>query len=624
MTDKPKIQKGLDFVDSVTINETQNRFFYESIKHTVTTTYRKLYAKFLLECRDGEAVSWGVFNYLKSFYVTSATEKDLEMCVCKKHLHGRWSIAALLENAEKQNIDTGDINDYYSLLEHLTKSCPPEEGTHISWACFENETRMCEDVKRRWDELKTKLMEQDDGETKVSLRHFVYVNHETKKGVQYARLEITKSEVTMSDILTFMDDKIFKLIFHRNDLKHNRSTIHQLRDHLADATLHVDLAENLTVPVKQSPQQMYWSKKQVTVHSAILKINGNKEYHPYLTEDMCHDQQLVGVILKKLLIIAAESNPKLILVESDNGNDYKSAEHFHLVQEYCNELGIPILRVYGTPEHCKHEVDHVGGIAKAALRRAIAADVFFANVSEMVEYLEEEFGDRNTPKYVVREITKLEVETSRQKASSFKYRTVQGTTTFRAILFKPNSSTIRASKRICICAKCMEDYSSCELFQEHSLQVDPVKAPSRRSAALMRTTSEEESADTATNEFLPAGSVVAVAPSTTSIDPVWFMEIKGHFIAEEDKMDKHGLLVNEGQEYLEGYWLEQHGETKKLMKFERKKEAVFFYKESVVYPFVNSTPGKKDGQIYIDKVDYYDILVMLMEMACHSFRQMTY
>ena len=97
---------------------------------------------------------------------------------------------------------------------------------------------------------------------------------------------------------------------------------------MAEATLHIDLEENLMVPVKQSPHQMHWSKKQVTVHSAILKRNGNKEYHPYLTEDMCHDQQLVGANLKMLLNIAAESNPKFILVESDNGNDYKSAEHF--------------------------------------------------------------------------------------------------------------------------------------------------------------------------------------------------------------------------------------------------------------------------------------------------------
>jgi hypothetical protein len=45
----------------------------------------------------------------------------------------------------------------------------------------------------------------------------------------------------------------------------------------------LDLAENLTIPIRESPQQMHWHKKQVTVHSGILKMNGDKEYHPYMT-----------------------------------------------------------------------------------------------------------------------------------------------------------------------------------------------------------------------------------------------------------------------------------------------------------------------------------------------------
>ena len=603
VSDKPKIQEGLDFVDSVTIIKKRNRFFYESIKHTVSATSRKLYAKFLLECTDGESVSHGTFRALKPFYITNTTEKDLEMCVCKKHLHGRWGIAALLENSKKQNMHTGNITDYYTLLEHLTKSCPSEDHTYISWRCFENDEGICEDVRRSWNDLKANLTEQDDGETTVCLKQFEYVNHETKKGEAYKQLEMRTSQATIADILKFLDTKIFELIFHRNDLKHHRSTIHTLRDNLAEATVHVDLAENLTVPLKQSPQQMHWSKKQVTVHSGILKVNGTKQYHPYLTEDMCHDQQLVGVNLKRLVVAAAKSSPRLILVESDNGCDYKSSEHFHIVQELCDEIGIPILRVYGTPEHCKHEVDHVGGIAKAALRRAIASDYFFENVGEMVEYLEEEFGDKSSPKYVVREISKYEVDEKRKTSTKFKYITLKGTNTFRTMLFNPKSPTVKASKRICICANCMEEYGSCELFTKHELQSVRMNTTSRRSTAVMRPSNDDPTVG------LPPGTVVAVAPSSTSSLPLWFMQIKGQFIAEVDKTDKLGLFVNAGEEYLEAYWLEQHGETKKCYKFERNKESVFLFKESIVYPFVKSTPGKNERYLSIDKVDYTDILM---------------
>ena len=89
---------------------------------------------------------------------------------------------------------------------------------------------------------------------------------------------------------------------------------------------------------------MHWSKRQVTVHSGIVKVNGIKEYHPYLTEDNQHDQALVGVNLERLVDVAAMRSPSAILVESDNGNDYKSAQHFFDVQRICDKVRVPIIR----------------------------------------------------------------------------------------------------------------------------------------------------------------------------------------------------------------------------------------------------------------------------------------
>ena len=78
----------------------------------------------------------------------------------------------------------------------------------------------------------------------------------TKKGKKIKRLEMKSTKASIADILAFIDKLIFKLIFHRNDLKHHRTTIYKLYQ-FTEASLHVDLAENLTVPVKQSPQQMH-------------------------------------------------------------------------------------------------------------------------------------------------------------------------------------------------------------------------------------------------------------------------------------------------------------------------------------------------------------------------------
>ena len=80
---------------------------------------RELYKKYLLEYSN--PVSYGTFMALKPFYVRSATTRDIEMCVCKKHLHARWCIQAIIECASQQNIGIGAITSYNTFFEYLTQ-----------------------------------------------------------------------------------------------------------------------------------------------------------------------------------------------------------------------------------------------------------------------------------------------------------------------------------------------------------------------------------------------------------------------------------------------------------------------------------------------------------------------
>ena len=118
------------------------------------------------------------------------------------------------------------------------------------------------------------------------MKLFEKVEVVTNKGDTCKRLELRQNKSLAAEIIAFIDTFLFKLIFHRNDLQHHRSTIHQLSQQFTEASIHMDLdlAENLTIPIRESPQQMHWHKKQVvTVHSGILNMNGDKEYHPYMT-----------------------------------------------------------------------------------------------------------------------------------------------------------------------------------------------------------------------------------------------------------------------------------------------------------------------------------------------------
>ena len=109
-------------------------------------------------------------------------------------------------------------------------------------------------------------------------------------------------------------------------------------------------------------------------------------------------------ILEILKKVDFSKNPGYIVTESDNCSyQYKSSAHFHGIQTLANKFQVNVIRIFNIGEHEKDEVDHVGGLAKATLHRAIAAGEFF-NVGEMVEYLDETLHSTEDLKYNVKEI----------------------------------------------------------------------------------------------------------------------------------------------------------------------------------------------------------------------------
>ena len=65
-----------------------------------------------------------------------------------------------------------------------------------------------------------------------------------------------------------------------------------------------DFSENLSVPVKYEPRSMYWSHEQISVHSGITKLNGEKIYHPYFSDDKSHDVVFTDLAIKEMLTTA--------------------------------------------------------------------------------------------------------------------------------------------------------------------------------------------------------------------------------------------------------------------------------------------------------------------------------
>ena len=109
-----------------------------------------------------------------------------------------------------------------------------------------------------------------------------------------------------------------------------------------------------------------------------------------------------------------------------------------------NKFQKPIIRIFGVAGHGKGEVDHVGGTAKVAVRREIAAGQTFLDSEDIVEFLDKKFENSST-NYVFREIKSRDLDIEWAEAGRFAYPTINGSSKFHTMVFIPNSETFSAS-----------------------------------------------------------------------------------------------------------------------------------------------------------------------------------
>ena len=112
-----------------------------------------------------------------------------------------------------------------------------------------------------------------------------------------------------------------------------------------------------------------------------------------------------------------------------------------------------IIRIFSIAEHGKGEVDHVGGVAKTAVRLNVAGG-FFENAAQIVQFLQTKFSYKSNPSYYVKEIDPQVLNEAREKAQFKKIENLDGSSSFQVMVFNPHSSEVLASTRLCLCDKC--------------------------------------------------------------------------------------------------------------------------------------------------------------------------
>ena len=109
------------------------------------------------------------------------------------------------------------------------------------------------------------------------------------------------------------------------------------------------------------------------------------------------------------------------------------------------------------------------------------------------------------------------------------------------------------------------------------------------------------------DDFLLPGSVCAIAADNKSTDTVCFVQIIGEFNSPENVTDNCGHTASASEKYMLGHFLEQvHDQiTRKNCKLMHKKKTIF-YRERVVYPFMNMC--EINGHYIISSRDFVDIV----------------
>ena len=584
------------------------------------------------ESHPGTKISIGTFHKLKPFFIKSIDKADLEVCCCKTHVNFKYATESFIELADKLNVLCP--NDYRSFMNDLIKDCPTMSETendfgHVPWKCVDDKKKTCDHIKKRWTYLKNKLLLQDtkfrDAAKATNAAISESVNVDKSKKVaeclkvrmpvfemnpETEKLEQSNKFQDADGVVNYIEKRLAKFCIHRNHLKHFRTTFPIFLSQLDSdniPNLSLDFSENLTLPIRFEPQSMHWVKTQISIHCGILKTQDIKIYHGMFSDNKTHDQCYSALALEENLLMYHSVFPNLdcILLHSDNcAGQYKSSHHFFHIQELSNKLNITVIRVYGIGGHGKSEVDCVGSVLKIASRRGIGKGEFLHNSTDCVNYLNTKYGESDKPHYLITELSEDLLKSQRAACSRKEFKTVDGTSSFQIMQFKPNSKRFLAAKKLCVCSNCVDlDFSSCSSFCEYNLDVVELIHRSTRAD-----TGDSGQEVQTTDDLIVPGSVCAILASQ-GIDNFYLVLINKTFELDHDVTDKFNHTIPAGIRAIEVQYLEKQSDNPmKGTTYSLSKDMVYIYKESVIYPAV--AIAKKSSKFFLSntvktEINYY-------------------
>ena len=239
-------------------------------------------------------VSIGLLMYLKPFYITTATDKEKVMCMCKFCLNFRNKFEALMAHSKKYDGPKFDsISSYFM----GSCACPEKENGHWALDC-------CVGLCKRCSNKEIQSIPNLDNEIVLTYHQFVVKEFEY---VSPKTHEITKSTRTirddeMKDVVTVyneLKDEANQYLKHRFQVENDRYQWRNILSLNNEIVFHMDYSENVSGSPKYEAQDAHFSKNQFSLHCTvahhvdfnkyIYHLSNVRTHNHYFTLEVVHD-----------------------------------------------------------------------------------------------------------------------------------------------------------------------------------------------------------------------------------------------------------------------------------------------------------------------------------------------
>ena len=285
-------------------NITENEKKAEKVKaHQRITVlpYRRLHEIY----RKINNISFASFIRLKPFYISPATVREMEVCLCGIYLN-----AHILYNAVRKNLD--DTNDVFqlsfSLSVYACKNFNCEKVTSIDYHDYDCVHEKCENGCKVDDcsELLKGINDNKVSDKKITYYAFeteteTYFNVKGKK-VTYTRTAWKDKKEKLSEIICKLRDSLKYYVIHRFCISNDKYYWKYFVEHSKFYTLWIDYSVNIALKEKKQAQSAHYSGKQSTLHNTVMQppMGGEIRYIYHLSDDTNHNSILTFTIIEDI------------------------------------------------------------------------------------------------------------------------------------------------------------------------------------------------------------------------------------------------------------------------------------------------------------------------------------